>query len=802
MIERQEIGGPLSADELEVEIAAPGAFERGVSEGASVIPMDDGGAEVEFGPGGTSAADYDPEGNIAEQMDDRELTALGNDILGFKDEFKESRKDWENAYAKGLKMLGFKFEDSRPDAPFEGASAVHHPLLAEAATQFQSHAYKELFPSAGPVRTAIHGEKTPERVSRASRLKTYLNYHLTTTMVNFEEDFDSMLWYLPLAGSTFKKTYYDHDAGHEQSVFVPAERIFVPYGTGHLTECPVIIELIDMSLDELTRHQTSGFYSDIDVHSSLMDTADSIRVVQDEIAGESLPTGESDFTVQILEAHIGLTLEGFDQEDEAKTPYIVTVLADTGEVLSVRESRDPKRSNRKREYYTHYKFMQGFGFYGNSLIHMIGGLNKAATGALRALLDAGAFSNLPAGFKARGLRIENDGEPFKPGHFQDVDVAGGTIRDAVIPLPFKGPDQTLFALLGFLVSAGQRFASTTDLQVGEGNQNAPVGTTIALLEGGQRVLTAVHKRVHRAQKRELELITGHIMENPRAYPSFISSDDGELGPADDLRDDVGILPVTDPEFFSQAQRIARAQTQLELAKSAPDIHNLPEAFRMMHEAIGSTDIDRLMITDSTDHGEPVPKDPAMEHIDALEGVPLTAFEGQMHDAHILGHMLQGVSQITQSNPKAMVELHKHILEHIRLKAKEQVKAQLEEAQLSEEEMMDPEIAVAFDGMLAQAIAAGMQEAKELSMQVSGGGQPPPDPLLELKGQELADRKAANEAQLQIDAGKLELDREKAAQKAREFQLRFNQTNQINQDRLDNRLDAIRLQKRVNPNPGQ
>lgn len=798
---------PLVSDEdiLDVETAAPGTFYDPAEAGENVVldEYDDGSVDVTFDPYDEErdiGATDDPSANLAEFMDDEDLMEISLEIEEMFEDCRRSRKDWDEVYAKGLDLLGFK-QDKERSEPFPGASAVHHPVLAEAATQFASHAYKELFPSQGPVKTAIFGEKTPERHKRSMRLKTYFNYHLTTEMPNYEDDFDTLLWHLPLAGSAFKKTYYDMANLQDESVFVPAQNIYVPFGTRHLSTAACIIEVIDMPLNELVKKQVKGWFRELDVMGG-DDGSDleQIRVVQAEIAGED-PSQQpgAEWTTRVLECHVELDLPGM--EERVKKPYVVTILKDTWEILAIRRNDHPNMPGKKKEYYTHYKFMQGFGFYGLSLIHMIGGLTHASTGALRALLDAGAFSNLPAGFKARGMRVEGDNSPLAPGELRDVDVPGGAIKDHVMALPFKGPDPTLYQLLGFLVNAAQRFASTTDLNVGEGNQNAPVGTTVAMLESGQRVLTAIHKRLHKAHKYELGLIAECMIDFPREYPAFMEAD---FAPDEDLQADIGIVPVTDPTMFSQAQRIALAQSQLQLAQSAPEIHNLPEAYRMMYEALGVTDIDRLMLTDEDDHGKPQPKDPAAEHMDVLEQVPLVAFEGQNHMAHIMAHLTQSLSPITASNPRAMLELHKHVLEHVQIMSKEQLMATMQQQGVTGQQLQqDPGLMAQFDMQMAQIVSDNLQQVRQLSMQMQGAGQPPPpDPIVELKKEEMMLKDRQAQVDDELERNRLALEAQKAAHKQEHDKKRLQQVDRMQEDRQEHEMAKERLRARLKPQPTQ
>ena len=516
-----DTGVPSQMDEedlkAEMEIELPGALESNVIqfEGEAnnmdieITADDDGGVTVDFEPVNMNATEAAFGENLAEVLSDRELQRVASELLSEFDANKASRQQWEDTYANGLELLGFSYEDRTE--PFRGASGVVHPLLAEAATQFQAQAFNELLPSSGPVRTAVLGKDTREKQEQAERVKQFMNYYLTNVMEDYTPDMDQMLFYLPLAGSTFKKVYFDEVLDRAVSKFVPAEQLVVPYETSDLETCPNITQVLRMPLNELRKKQVSGFYLDIDVIPA-QGELNSVEKEIDRIDGSE--PSQIDYDCTILECHADLDLEGFEETGEdgeatgIKVPYIVSISKDNGQVLSIRRNyREDDKTKAKIQYFVHYKFLPGFGFYGLGLIHTIGGLSRTATAALRQLIDAGTLSNLPAGFKARGLRIRDDDDPLQPGEFRDVDAPGGAIRDSLMPLPFKGPDGTLFNLLGFVVQAGQRFATITDMKVGDGNQQAAVGTTIAMLEQGSRVMSAVHKRLHYAMKMEFKILS-------------------------------------------------------------------------------------------------------------------------------------------------------------------------------------------------------------------------------------------------------------------------------------------------------
>ena len=784
----------------EVELEIPGSMDdnvvafEGVAEGMDIemTPDEDGGVTIDFDPQDQRGKGDDFYMNLAEEIPDRELSRIAGELMAEFDANKSGRQEWEDAYANGLELLGFSYEERAQ--PFRGASGVTHPLLAEAATQFQAQAFNELLPASGPVRTAVLGAETREKEQQAIRVKQFMNYYITNVMEEYTPELDQMLFFLPLAGSTFKKVYYDETKGRAVSKFVPAEHLVVPYETSDLETCPNITQVIRMSLNDLRKKQVSGFYLDMDVLPAQGESGS----VEDEIQRiDGVTPTQIDYDCTILECHVDLDLEGYEEEDEdgeltgIKIPYIVTISQDNGQILSIRRNyREDDEDKRKIQYFVHYKFLPGFGFYGLGLIHTIGGLSRTATAALRQLIDAGTLSNLPAGFKARGLRIRDDDDPLQPGEFRDVDAPGGAIRDSLMPLPFKGPDATLFNLLGFVVQAGQRFATITDLKVGDGNQQAAVGTTIAMLEQGSRVMSAVHKRLHYAMRIEFKMLARVMSESlPQEYPYSVEGAESAIM-ASDFDDRIDVVPVSDPNMFSQAQRIALAQTKLQLAGAAPELHNMHEVYKDMYEALGVKDTDRIMkrIPDE----EPEPKDPAQENIDALDMVPLQAFEGQEHEAHIMAHMVFGSTPMVAGMPAIAISLQKHIMEHVRIAARERAAVQFIQsrqavggAAATEEEMLQVE------GLTAQFVAEGMQMVKQLSQQVSGQG---PDPLVQLKEQELQIRAQAEQADAQNEAAKLNLDAQNQQMRASQFQQKLASQEKQTQARIQSAMERELLKK--------
>ena len=685
-------------DDVAVEI--PEEFQEGGD--VNVEMTDDGGAEIDFDPQAQAMEGGQfHEANLAEFMEDDDLLSVASELQENYDEYKNSRSDWEDGYMKGLDLLGFKYENR--SEPFQGASGATHPVLAEAVTQFQALAYKELLPAGGPVRTQIVGKVDPAKEQQSQRVKDFMNYQLMVNMKEYEPEFDQMLFNLPLAGSTFKKVYFDSVLGRTVSKFVPAEDLVVPYSATSLEDAEAIIHVVKMSGNDLRKQQISGFYKDVDIGEPAFDTSD-VKDKKDKIDGVS--RGVSAEMHTLLECHVELDLDGYEdknietgEETGIKLPYIVTVHDETGNVLSIRRNYGAgDQLKKKKEYFVHFKFLPGLGFYGFGLIHMIGGLSRTATAALRQLLDAGTLSNLPAGFKQRGIRVRDEAQPLQPGEFRDVDAPGGNLRDAFMPLPFKEPSSTLLQLMGVVVQAGQRFASIADMQVGDGNQSAAVGTTVALLERGSRVMSAIHKRLYQGMKCEFMLLGDNFATYlPKMYPYDIVGGQRQVFAAD-FDNRIDIIPVADPNIFSQTQRITVAQTELQMALANPDIHNVYHAYRHMYEALGVKDVDILL---------PPPKpivamDPASENIMALNNKKFQAFPKQDHQAHMRSHIQFMGTMMVRNNPKALARLQQNCMEHINLMASEQVQIEfVEEMQQTQQIQMQMQAMMQQMGPQAQ-----------------------------------------------------------------------------------------------------
>ena len=663
-----------SRDELQVEIEKT---QKDPKPPVEVLTNEDGSVDINFDPSKVNLEQSQNHfSNLAELLPEEVLAPIGQELAANYLDYKSSRKDWERSYTQGLDLLGFKYESKTE--PFKGASGATHPVLAEAVTQFQALAYKELLPAGGPVRTQIVGIPTPDREQQAQRVKDFMNYTIMSEMKEYEAEFDQMLFYLPLSGSAFKKVYYDEVVGRAVSKFVPADELIVPYTATSLDDADAIIHMIKISENELRKQQVGGFYRDIELNPAYMNESETEKKER-ELDGTR--KGKDEKMYSLLECHVNLDIDGFNDvtaEGEPtgiKLPYIVTIEEGSREVLSIRrnyEIGDPTKS--KISYFVHFKFLPGLGFYGFGLIHMIGGLSRTATSALRSLLDAGTLSNLPAGFKMRGIKMRDESQSIQPGEFRDVDAPGGNLKDAFMTLPFKEPSQTLLALMGVVVQAGQRFASIADLQIGEGNQSAAVGTTVAMLERGSRTMSAIHKRLYASMKKEFKLLSRVFkLYLPPIYPYDVVGGQRQIKQLD-FDDRVDILPVADPNIFSQTQRISLAQTEMQLAASNPAIHNQYEVYRNMYEALGVKDIDLILKKPQP----PTPKDPALEHIDALAGKPFQAFPGQDHQAHITAHLNFLQTNMVRNAPMVGAAIQKNILEHISLMAQEQIELEFRE----------------------------------------------------------------------------------------------------------------------------
>jgi len=780
----------LPSEEELVEAAQSEEDKVPNPENTEIVQGEDGSVEINFDPGAAGPAEgEDHYANLAELLPDDVLADMGSELFDNYTQYRASRKDWEDGYTKGLDLLGFKYEIRTQ--PFQGASGATHPVLAEAVTQFQAQAYKELLPAQGPVRTQVIGKTDRARQEQSQRVKDFMNYQIMDKMKEYEPEFDQMLFYLPLSGSAFKKVYYDELLGRAVSKFIPADDLIVPYTATSLDDADAVMHTIKISENDLRKKQVAGFYRDVELNPSYMQETE-VEKKERELQGVKKTRDEDVY--QLIECHINLDLEGFEDRDEfgeptgIKLPYVVTIEAGSREVLSIRRNYkigDPTKQ--KTQYFVHFKFLPGLGFYGFGLIHMIGGLSRTATSALRQLLDAGTLSNLPAGFKQRGIRVRDEAQSIQPGEFRDVDAPGGNIRDAFLPLPFKEPSQTLLQLMGIVVNAGQRFAAIADMQVGEANKQAAVGTTIALLERGSRVMSAIHKRLYVAMKQEFKLLADVFKTYlPPEYPYDVVGGQRNIKVAD-FDERVDIIPIADPNIFSQTQRISMAQTELQLASSNPQIHNLYEAYRNMYEAIGVKNIDQILPPPQ----QPTPIDPAAENILALSGKPFQAFKGQDHRAHITVHLNFMATNLARNNPIVLGSLEKNIFEHISLMAQEQIEIEFREelqqlAQLQANPMLaqqDPNVqqqilslTLAMESRKAKLIAEMTEEFKNEENKIMG--QFGNDPVAKLKAREL-DLRAADDARKKDEGEeRLNLDRMRAMMNQSNFDDKLEQNKEL------------------------
>ena len=773
------------------------------TENIEATPLPDGGMDINFDPSsgfkvpGTEGH-FD---NLADILPDDILSPIGTEMHANYFDYKMSRKEWEDTYIHGLDLLGFKYRIRTE--PFQGASGATHPVLAEAVTQFQAQAYKELLPADGPVRTQVMGISTPVIEQQSQRVKNFMNYQIMDQMKEYEAEFDQMLFHLPLSGSTFKKVYYDALLGRAVSKFIQADDLVVPYTATSLDDAEAIIHVLKIPENELRKQQVSGFYRDIELGKPPM-IEDKVEQKEKEIAGTK-KVGKQEDVYTLLECHVNLDLEGFEDvgqdgmPTEIKLPYVVTIDEGSRLVLSIRRNYAPNDPTRKKiQYFVHFKFLPGLGFYGFGLIHMIGGLSRTATAALRQLLDAGTLANLPAGFKQRGIRIRDEASPIQPGEFKDVDAPGGSLKDAFYPLPYKEPSQTLLQLMGIVVQAGQRFASIADMQVGEGNQQAAVGTTVALLERGSRVMSAIHKRLYAALKQEFKLLAKVFATYlPPEYPYDVVGAARTIK-VQDFDERVDILPIADPNIFSMSQRVTLAQTELQLAMSNPQMHDLYMAYRKMYEAVGVKDIDQILPPPPPK----MPKDPALENIDAIAQKPFQAYPGQDHRAHISAHLYFMSTNMVRNNPMIMGAMEKNILEHISIMAQEQIQIEFKQQmamlpQLQQQAPTNPQVAQQLQQitqqlearkavLIAEMMEEFMNEEKRITSQFDH------DPLLKIKSREV-DLKAIDTQRKDMEMKQRgEIDRAKLVQSRDIHEDKIEQNEELSELRADTSLQKQQM----------
>jgi hypothetical protein len=771
-IDRALMGEPLEeGEQIEVEIVNPEQVG---------INTPDGGMLIDFDPDMGEMIGLGHDDNLAEAIDDRDLDSLATELVGSFRSDKESRADWERSYVKGLDLLGLKHEDRT--TPWDGACGVFHPLLTESVIRFQSQSIQEIFPARGPVKTSIVGNIDADKEKQAERVQDYLNYLLTEKMTEYRSETEKMLFSLPLAGSAFRKVYYDPSLGRPCSMFVPAEDFVVSYGASDLTTCERSTHVMKKSSNDIRKLQVSGFFVDIDLPSPSPDV-DPVERKYNELTGDS-SSYDYDDRHTLLEMHVNLDLDGFEDTEGGEPtgialPYVVTIDQSSRTILSIRRNwyeDDPKKL--KREHFVHYQYMPGLGFYGFGLIHMIGGLAKSATSLLRQLVDAGTLSNLPGGLKSRGLRIKGDDTPIMPGEFRDVDVPGGAIRDNISFLPYKEPSNVLYQLMGDIVEEGRRFASAGDVRAADMNAEAPVGTTLALLERSMKVMSAVQARLHASMRVELRILT-HIVRDfgPEQYPYATK---GEQILPEDFDDRVDIIPVSDPNAGTMAQRIMQYQAALQLAVQAPEMYDLPLLHRQMLEVLGIRDADKIVPTEA----DMKPTDPVSENMNLLNSKPVKAFIYQDHEAHIQTHMslLQDpqVMEVMAKSPnakKAQAELAAHVQEHLAFKYRQSVEKELGVPLPSPDESLPEDIEYRISQLVAPA-AAQLSGKAQREKQMEQAQKQMQDPLIQIQMQELQIKQADVQRKAEAEMARIQLDMQKSAVKAQIDQQRLEQDRQI------------------------
>jgi len=804
---------------VDIEAEAP-SFEEQLMESLEVTINDD---EIIIDEAQEEEEQEMPfDANLVEYLDDYVLGSISKKLINDVENDKESRKEWMKTYTDGLKYLGMRFDEQRSQ-PFEGSSGVIHPILAESVTQFQAQAYKELLPAQGPVKTQIVGQRDANTEMQAERVAEFMNYYIMNEMPEYDPELDQLLFYLPLSGSAFKKVYYDASIRRPVSKFVPSEDLLVPYEATDLLSAERVTHIVSMSNNEVRKLQLSGFYADIELTGSEVETRDTVTEEIDKIQGVE-PEYNNDEQRRLYEIHTVAEIEGFEDLDEngeptgLKLPYIITIDESSQRVLSIRRNYEPDDPiKNKINYFVQYKFLPGLGFYGLGLSHMIGGLSKATTSILRQLIDAGTLSNLPAGFKARGIRIRDEASPLQPGEFRDIDAPGGALRDALMPLPYKEPSGVLFSLLGLLVDSGKRFASIADMNIGDSNAAMPVGTTVALLEKGTKVMSAIHKRLHYSQRTEFKILARVFGEFlPPVYPYETGSGSKEIK-LEDFSKKVDVIPVSDPNIFSMSQRIVMAQELLTMVQSNPEIHGpqgIYEAYYRMYSALGVDNIEALLLPpqDMT----PKPVDAGIENSGLLQGIPANAFAEQNHEAHIEAHKSLFLTQGVQMNPQLQSMIIAHVMQHLQFLANQIAEQQMPpEAQQQIQQMMqqaqtlDPQ-----SQMMVQQQVQGIIESMsspilaQLSTEFLASIQPPQqqDPLVAIRQQELGLRDKEIELKNQQFASKEQQDAmEKSAelqlqkQKADQQAMNASEKNDIAKERLRQQaeLKLIDLQARMN-----
>jgi hypothetical protein len=741
--------------DIEIEIEDPESVELSI-DGVSILRMEEGDEGEDFNA------------NLAEQMSDGELTTLAGDLLGDFDSDISSRKDWIQTYVDGLELLGLKIEER--SEPWEGACGVFHPLLSEALVKFQSETMMSIFPAAGPVKTLIIGKETPEKKAASERVRDDMNYQLTDAMPEYRPETERMLWGLGLAGNAFKKVYYDPALERQVALYVPAEDIVVPYGVSDLASSPRVTHVMRKTENELRKLQDNGFYRDID----LGDPVNSLDEVEKKIAEKMGFRASTDDRFKILEMHVDLDLPGFEDKNKdgeptgVALPYVVTIEKGTSNVLSIRRNYQPDdKTKQKRQHFVHYGYIPGFGFYCFGLVHLIGAYAKSGTSILRQLVDAGTLANLPGGFKTRGLRVKGDDTPIAPGEFRDVDVPSGAMRDNIMPLPYKEPSQVLALLMDRIIEEGRRFANTADLNLSDMSANAPVGTTLAILERTLKVMSAVQARIHYSLKQELKLLKVIIADYTPDEYTYEPVEGSRLAKKSDY-DNVDVIPVSDPNASTMAQKIVQYQAVLQLAQGAPQLYNLPLLHRQMLDVLGIKNANKLIPMDE----DQKPTDPVSENQNVLMMKPVKAFQYQDHQAHITVHMsaMQDpkIMALLQNNPMAQAlqsAMMAHINEHLGFQYRIEIEKQLGVAlppksdENGDEIGMDPAVEAKLAPMLAQAATQLLQMNQQQAAQQQALQQAQ-DPLLQLQQQEVQIKQADQERKAAKDMADIELEKQK------------------------------------------
>ena len=761
--ELEQLG--VSPEEIAQEVMLAEQEANGES---LLVEMDDGGMMVDFDPMADMMTQEDSfDSNLADFMDEGELQHLGSELVGKFESDKSSRGDWEQSYEQGLDQLGLEIEERT--TPWAGACGVFHPMLSEAVVRFQAQTIQEIMPAQGPVKTHIWGKFTPEREKQAKRVQEYLNYQLIEVMTEYRSETEKLLFSLPLAGSAFRKIYFDPSLGRPTSMFVPAEDFVVAYNESELEQAERYTHVMNRSNNQIRKLQVSGFYRDVELTPSNIEN-NSITDKYNEIGGVR-PSYENDERHQLLEMHVDVDLPGYEDEDGVALPYVITIDKGSDTVLSIYRNwseEDPHRV--KKQHFVHYGYVPGIGFYNLGLIHMIGGLAKSATSLLRQLVDAGTLSNLPGGLKTRGLRIKGDDTPIMPGEFRDVDVPGGAIRDNITFLPYKEPSSVLYQLLGNIVEEGRRFASMADLKIADMNQEAPVGTTLAIMERAMKVQSAIQARIHASLKQEYKILAQIIADyTDPAYP--YETDEGEAIKLEDFDDRIDVVPVSDPNASTMAQRIMQYQAALQLAAQAPNLYDMPLLHRQMMDLIGIPNADKVV----PNQEEVPPKDPVTENQDMLTLAPVKAYEYQDHEAHMRVHMAlksdPQLAQEVQNSPAGGAvsgALDAHVREHLAFVFRRQIEQELGAPLPPVGEPLPPNIEKQLSVMIADA-ADQMMGKKQQQAQAEQMAAQQEDPIVKQRERELGIREMdvqrkqqADQAKQQLDTAKLDLDREKAA----------------------------------------